>query len=201
MNLHDKLKDIDTYPFHMPGHKRNDKFGILGSEIDITEIDGFDNLHSPSGVIKNIEDKLKIIYKSKRSFISVNGSSGGILASIFAVCNEVDTVIVARNCHKSVYNACMLLKLKIIFVEPQYDLTNGYYTKLEQDTVNYAINRHPEAKAVIITSPTYEGFISKIDCNIPLIVDSAHGAHLGMPYFPEYPSGDIVISSLHKTLP
>ena len=201
MNLHDKLKDIDTYPFHMPGHKRNGKFGILGSEIDITEIDGFDNLHFPSGVIKNIEDKLKSIYKSKRSFISVNGSSGGILASIFAVCNEGDTVIVARNCHKSVYNACMLLKLRIIFVEPQYDLTNGYYTKLEQYTVNSAISRHSEAKAVIVTSPTYEGFISKIDCNIPLIVDSAHGAHFGMPYFPEYPSGDIVISSLHKTLP
>ena len=85
----------------MPGHKRNDKFGILGSEIDITEIDGFDNLHSPSGVIKNTEDKLKSIYKSERSFISVNGSSGGILASIFAVCNEGDTVIVARNCSLS----------------------------------------------------------------------------------------------------
>lgn len=185
----------------MPGHKRNDKFDILGSDIDITEIDGFDNLHSPNGVIKNTEDKLKSIYKSERSFISVNGSSGGILASIFAVCNEGDTVIVARNCHKSVYNACMLLKLKIIFIEPQYDLTNGYYTNLKQDTVNSAISRHPEAKAVIITSPTYEGFMSKIDCNIPLIIDAAHGAHFGMPYFPEYPSGDIVISSLHKTLP
>ena len=201
MNLHDKLKDIDTYPFHMPGHKRNDKFGILGSEMDITEIDGFDNLHSPSGVIKNTEDKLKSIYKSGRSFISVNGSSGGILASIFAVCNEGDTVIIARNCHKSVYNACMLLKLKIIFIEPQYDLTNGYYTNLKQDTVNSAMNRHPEAKAVIITSPTYEGFVSDIKCDIPLIIDAAHGAHFGMPYFPKYPSGDIVISSLHKTLP
>lgn len=201
MNLHDKLKDIDTYPFHMPGHKRNDKFGILGSEIDITEIDGFDNLHSPSGVIKNTEDKLKSIYKSKGSFISVNGSSGGILAAIFAVCNEGDTVIVARNCHKSVYNACMLLKLKIIFVEPQYDLTNGYYTKLEQDTVNSAISRHSDVKAVIITSPTYEGFVSDIKYDIPLIIDAAHGAHFGMPYFPKYPSGDIVISSLHKTLP
>ena len=185
----------------MPGHKRNDKFGILGSEIDITEIDGFDNLHSPSGVIKNTEDKLKSIYKSERSFISVNGSSGGILAAIFAVCNEGDTVIVARNCHKSVYNACMLLKLKIIFVESQYDLTNGYYTNLKQDTVSSAISRHPDVKAVIITSPTYEGFVSDIKCDIPLIIDAAHGAHFGMPYFPKYPSGDIVISSLHKTLP
>ena len=201
MSLHDKLKSIESYPFHMPGHKRNNKFGITASEIDITEIDGFDNLHSPNGVIKEIEDKLAKIYKARRSFISVNGSSIGILASIFAVCNEGDTVIVARNCHKSVYNACMLLKLKVVFVEPLYDLTNGYYTKLEQNTVNHAISRHPDAKAVIITSPTYEGFISNIKCDIPLIVDGAHAAHLGISYFPKYPKGDIVISSLHKTLP
>lgn len=201
MNLHDKLKKIDTYPFHMPGHKRNAKFDIAGSEIDITEIDGYDNLHSPSGIIKNTEGKLKSIYKSEHSFISVNGSSGGMLASIFAICNDGDTVIVARNCHKSVYNACLLLELKIVFIEPSYDLTNGYYTKLEQSTVDNAINRNPDAKAVIITSPTYEGFVSNIKCDIPLIIDAAHGAHFGMPYFPEYPSGDIVISSLHKTMP
>ncbi len=201
MSLHNKLKKIDTYPFHMPGHKRNAKFGITGSEIDITEIDGYDNLHSPNGVIKNTENKLKSIYKSKRSFISVNGSSGGILASIFAICNEGDTIIVARNCHKSVYNACLLLKLKIIFIEPLYDRTNGYYTRLEQSTVDRAVNQYPNAKAIIITSPTYEGFVSDINCEIPLIIDAAHGAHFGMPYFPKYPSGDIVISSLHKTLP
>ncbi|MGN0524635.1 MAG: decarboxylase, partial [Eubacterium sp.] len=80
MSLHDKLKSIESYPFHMPGHKRNNKFGIAASEIDITEIDGFDNLHSPNGVIKEIEDKLAKIYKARRSFISVNGSSIGILA-------------------------------------------------------------------------------------------------------------------------
>ena len=201
MNLHNKLKKIDAYPFHMPGHKRNAKFGITGSEIDITEIDGYDNLHSPNGVIKNTENKLKSIYKSKRSFISVNGSSGGILASIFAICSEGDTIIVARNCHKSVYNTCLLLKLKIIFIEPLYDFTNGYYTRLEQSTVDSAVNQNPNAKAIIITSPTYEGFVSDIKCDLPLIIDAAHGAHFGMPYFPKYPSGDIVISSLHKTLP
>lgn len=65
MRLEDKLKGLDTYPFHMPGHKRNKKFGITGSEIDITEIDGFDNLHCPRGVIADIEKDLKKIYKSK----------------------------------------------------------------------------------------------------------------------------------------
>lgn len=201
MRLEDKLKGLDTYPFHMPGHKRNKKFGITGSEIDITEIDGFDNLHCPRGVIADIEKDLKKIYKSKKSLISVNGSSMGIMSAIFAVCNRKDKIIVARNCHKSVFNACMLLELKIIYIEPDYDSTNGYYMRLSQETADKAIRENPDAKAMIITSPTYEGFISEIECDIPLIIDAAHGAHLGLGYFPKYPSGDIVISSLHKTLP
>lgn len=200
MRLEDKLKELDTYPFHMPGHKRNKKFGITDSEIDITEIDGFDNLHCPKGVIADIEKDLEKIYKSKKSLISVNGSSMGIMSAIFAVCNRGDKIIVARNCHKSVFNACMLLELKIIYIEPDYDSTNGYYMRLSQETADKAIRENPDAKAMIITSPTYEGFISEIECDIPLIIDAAHGAHLGLGYFPKYPSGDIVISSLHKTL-
>lgn len=201
MRLEYKLKGLDTYPFHMPGHKRNKKFGITGSEIDITEIDGFDNLHCPRGVIADIENDLKKIYKSKKSLISVNGSSMGIMSAIFAVCNRKDKIIVARNCHKSVFNACMLLELKIIYIEPDYDSTNGYYLRLSQETADRTVRENPDAKAMIITSPTYEGFISEIECDIPLIIDAAHGAHLGQGYFPKYPMGDIVISSLHKTLP
>lgn len=201
MKLQDKLQKLDKYPFHMPGHKRNGKFEIIGSEIDITEIEGFDNLHAPTGVIADIENELKEIYKAKKSFISVNGSSGGILAAIHSVCNYGDTIIIARNCHKSVYNACMLLGLNVVFISPEYDSDNGYYTRVEQGVINGAISAYPDAKAVVITSPTYEGYISKISADIPLIIDAAHGAHFGISYFPEYPKGDIVISSLHKTLP
>lgn len=201
MKLQDKLQKLDKYPFHMPGHKRNKKFGIEASDIDITEIEGLDNLHAPNGVIKNIENDLAEIYKAKKSFISINGSSGGILAAIHSICNYGETIIIAKNCHKSVYNACMLLNLNVVFVEPEFDRENGFYTRVKQDILNNIIGMHPEAKAVVITSPTYEGYISNINCNLPLIIDAAHGAHFGISYFPEYPKADIVISSLHKTLP
>ena len=117
--LHNELEKLNRYPFHMPGHKRNTQFGITACEKDITEIDGFDNLHSPAGLIKEVEDRLSAIYKSEKSFMLINGSTVGILASIFAVAKENDTVLIARNCHKSVYNACYLLKLKIAFIEPE----------------------------------------------------------------------------------
>lgn len=185
----------------MPGHKRNDKFGIVGSEIDVTEIDGMDNLHCPTGAILDIENRLSYIYNSKKTFLLVNGSTVGILASIFSLCNVGDKIIIARNCHKSVYNACMMLLLNVVYIEPDYDNTDGYYKRIDQNAVNDAISNHPDAKAVVITSPTYEGNISNVKSSIPLIVDCAHGAHLGLSYFPSYPKGDIVVSSLHKTLP
>lgn len=201
MKLHEQLQRLDNYPFHMPGHKRNPAFGITGSEIDITEIDGFDNLHAPEGVLLETEERLKQIYKSKKSFMLVGGSTLGMLTAVFAVCREGDKILVARNCHKSVYNACLLRHLKIVYIEPEYDLVNGYYTTLHQETVTQALHLHPDARALVITSPTYEGRISNIRCEIPLIIDAAHGAHLGIGDFPAYPKGSIVVSSLHKTLP
>lgn len=185
----------------MPGHKRNEKFDITGSEIDITEIEGFDNLHDAKGVLLDIENNLKNIYKSKKSFMLVNGSTVGILSAIFAVCSEGDTVIIARNCHKSVFNACMLRRLKVVYIEPEFDEENGFYKRITQSAVDEAIKNHSEAKALIVTSPTYEGYASQINSSIPLIIDAAHGAHFSLGKFPKYPKGDIVVSSLHKTLP
>ena len=103
----EKYFNENYLPMHMPGHKRNIK--LLGEKlpykIDITEIDGFDDLHHPEGIIKEIEEKAKKIYKSNKSFILVNGSTCGILAGIRSVVNYGDKVVVARNSHKSVYNA------------------------------------------------------------------------------------------------
>ena len=185
----------------MPGHKRKKEFGIIGSEIDITEIEGFDNLHSPSGVLLDIENRLTAHYEAEKSFMLVNGSTVGILSAIFAACNEGDKIIIARNCHKSVYNACMLRKLRVIYIEPEFDEENGFYKAVSQGAVDKTLKAHPDAKALVITSPTYEGFVSKISSTVPLIIDAAHGAHFGLGDFPKYPKGDIVVSSLHKTLP
>lgn len=197
LKLSNELDNLKRYPFHMPGHKRNKKYNIVGAEYDITEIDSFDNLHNPNGIILDIEDRLTTLYKSKKSFLMVNGSTVGMLSAIFAVCDDGDKIIVARNCHKSVFNACFLRKLRIVYIEPEFDYGNGFYKEIRQEVVDNAIEAHPDAKAIVITSPTYEGYLSDITAKLPLIIDSAHGAHL----FNNYPNGDIVISSLHKTMP
>lgn len=202
MEFYNKLKENDLYPFHMPGHKRNSEFDIPSSEIDITEISGFDNLHSPVGIIKDMQESLAKLYGYKKSIISVNGSTGCILAAISAVSKENDTIIIARNCHKSVYNACFINKLKIEYIEPEYNSEFGCYKEITQAAIDKAIEKTPNACAAVITSPTYEGYISDITCPIPLIIDAAHGAHFGFAdYLSKQPKADIIIESLHKTLP
>ncbi len=156
MKLNNKLKEINTYPFHMPGHKRNSDFGIIGAEIDITEIDGFDNLHRPESILSELEKRTADIYGSKKSILSVNGSTCCILSAISAVCKKGDTIIIARNCHKSVYNACFINELNTVYIEPEFCSALGIYTKITQKTVDTAVENYPAAKAIVITSPTYE---------------------------------------------
>lgn len=202
MKLSKYLNELYSYPFHMPGHKRNETFNITGAEIDITEIDGFDNLHNPTGIIKELEEDISRLYGSKKSIISVNGSSCCVLSAVSAVCGKGDKIIIARNCHKSVYNACYINELKIVYIEPEFDSELGIYTCVTQKNVDKALKHNPDAKAIVITSPTYEGIVSEIKADIPLIIDSAHGSHFGFAEFlQKRAEGDIVINSFHKTLP
>ena len=210
----EKYFNENYLPMHMPGHKRNIK--LLGEKlpykIDITEIDGFDDLHHPEGIIKEIEEKAKKIYKSKKSFILVNGSTCGILAGIRSVVNYGDKVLVARNSHKSVYNAIEVNGLKPIYVLPKID-KYGINKNVEANDIEKILEKNKDIKLVIITSPTYEGVLSDIKAivniahkyKVPVLVDEAHGAHLKFMENSNFEAlncgADIVIQSLHKTLP
>ena len=215
--IYEKLISNKKIPMHMPGHKRNTALAPylkhLGADLDVTEIDGFDNLHSPEGIIRDSMEKAAKLRGAKSAFYLVNGTTAGILASVSAVVSEGDTVICARNCHKSVYNALELRDAKTVFVMPKiHEKTDISGSILPADIEN-AINENPTAKLVIITSPTYEGVTSDIkgisriahSYGIPVLVDAAHGAHLGFcdSFLPDAISlgADISVESLHKTLP
>ena len=84
----------DYYPFHMPGHKRKSLAFPNPYEIDITEIDGFDNLHHATGIIKEAEVRGAELYHSKRCFFLVNGSTCGLLAAISAATRRGDLSLI-----------------------------------------------------------------------------------------------------------
>lgn len=219
-SLYHKLKDYteeNIYPFHMPGHKRNRCIsmdsGQLNIAMDITEITGFDNLHDAQGVIDEAQKKYAALCGADETFFLVNGSTCGMEAAILSVLKQGETAIVARNCHRSVYSGLVLAGVTPVYLKPEVSKKFGFCLGISIKEIQQAIAEHPEAKAVILTSPTYEGMISDIKTiaeivhqhYMILIVDEAHGAHLGLSkVFPASAiqlGADLVVQSVHKTLP
>lgn len=219
-----------SYPWHMPGHKRQLQTifpDVVDNpfSIDVTEVEGLDELHNPTGIIKESLEQAGNIYGSDASYYLVNGSTVGILAAISSVCKQGDTIIVARNCHTSVYHAIRLLHLNPVYIVPEWNDEMELFASMPVSTVKKAVKEHPEAKGVVMVSPTYEGVVSDIEkiaqtvhkAKMPLIVDEAHGAHfeymsnvnetISSIHYKNFPmpairlGADIVVESLHKTLP
>lgn len=220
--LYDKLMAYgrsDYYGFHMPGHKRHsagedEKLSCrIPYEIDITEIEGFDDLHHSRGIIKAAQERAAKIFGADETHFLVNGSTVGILSAICGLTEKGDTILVARNCHKSVYHAIYLNELNPIYLYPGFDEEFSLNMEIAPQDVRNALEKNPEIRAVVIVSPTYDGIVSDVEAigkivhekGLPLIVDEAHGAHFG--FHPEFFSNsnkrgaDVVIHSVHKTLP
>lgn len=220
-SLYDKLREnsySDYYPFHMPGHKRMVNHPFLENfpnpySLDITEIWGFDNLHHPEGILKESMERIASAYGADKSYYLVNGSSSGILSAICGTTKCADTVIMSRNCHKSAYHGVFLNQLKVKYLYPQIIESFGIQGGVDADELEDLLKTGESVSAVFIVSPTYDGVVSDIKrlssiCHtygVPLIVDEAHGAHFRYgEIFPKSAlelGADIVVQSLHKTLP
>lgn len=216
--LYEKLEAYEKsnyYGFHMPGHKRNSDVtqANLPYGIDITEIEGFDNLHHAEEIIREAEVRAASMYHAEETHYLINGSTAGILSAVMGCTKKGGKILMARNCHKSVYHAVFLNELRPVYIYPEFDETMELNMAVSPEKIERLLEEHKEVQAVVLTSPTYDGVLSDIERiseivhqkKIPLIVDEAHGAHFGFhPYFPENANtkgADVVIHSLHKTLP
>lgn len=200
---------------HMPGHKRNADLlqKDLPFDIDLTEIHDFDDLKDPQGILLETTKLAAEIYSSKQAFLLVNGSTVGILAGIGAHTERGGTILATHGCHWSVSNAAELFGLNITYITPKTDANTGVPCSISPQMVEQALQENQNIRLVVITSPSYEGVVSDIEAiadivhkqGALLLIDSAHGAHLGFSEkFPKnhVKSGaDLVVMSLHKTLP
>ena len=201
-------------PMHMPGGKgQGYLLGMPESySFDITEIEGFDNLHRAEGILRYEMDRASDIYGAEESLICVNGSTSALTAAICGAFEKGSKVLVARNCHICIINAIMIRELVPVFLYPDVD-EHGIFGGITLEMVMKGLEETPDAAGLILTSPTYEGVVSGVkdiagflhDNNKILIVDEAHGAHFVFSdYFPESAvtaGADLVVNSLHKTLP
>ncbi len=203
----------DFLPMHMPGHKRRPLHTpALPWAWDITEIDGFDDLHDPSGILAEGMAAAARLWGSENAFYLVGGSTAGLLSALHAALPRGSTLLVARNCHKSVYHGLELLDLTPVYLHPPTDPQTGLCGSIPPAAVERALEENPKIRALLLTSPTYDGVLSDLPAlaqichsrGVALLVDEAHGAHLGFGPFPAgtvAAGADVVVQSLHKTLP
>ncbi|MDO5360311.1 MAG: hypothetical protein Q4E92_06010 [Jeotgalicoccus sp.] len=203
MSLIKQLKGLHNegiISMHVPGHKNNTigkLSDIIRLEYDLTEIPGLDDLHDPSEILKELNDKLSLKQEGYYAQAMVNGTTNGIICSIYALSETVNHFYIVGEAHKSVYHGVSLV--------------NGSYSVISIEEL-YEVNL--QNTCVVLTSPSYTGtLIKNIGEHINFIrnnkafsvIDAAHGAHLSITEnFKEsllLSGADAVIESYHKMLP
>lgn len=216
-----EYRDEGATPFHMPGHKRGSVYKKAGMELlsgdllsmDTTEVTGIDNLHCPEGAIQEAQLLAAKAFGADHSFFLVNGTTSGIYSMIMAATNPGDKIIIPRNCHRSVYGAVILGRLVPVYIAPEVDEELGIAMGIKPEAVEYILEKHRDAKAVVVTNPTFYGACSDLKKiaeivhakGMLLLVDEAHGSHFAfnkrLPMTALEAGADITAQSIHKTLP
>jgi len=219
--LFTKMKDYNkknVIPFDVPGHKQGrglteftDYFGKTIMEVDMNSSKPLDNLSNPIGVIKEAQELMADLFWADHSFFLVNGTTAGIQAMVMSACNPGDKIILPRNVHKSAINGLILADVIPAYIEPEVHDELGITLNISIDKVEKAIIRNPDAKAILITNPTYYGFapdLKKIvqlahQHSMAVLVDEAHGTHLNFnrsfPISGMNAGADMSTISFHKT--
>ena len=197
---------------HMPGHKNSGDFKshFPVAYMDVTELDITDDLSCPTGAIKKAQEDLAKILGAKRAYITTDGSSSGVMAMIFAASVYGTKIIVPRNSHKSVFNACRLMNVEPVIVQGAE--VDGVLTPPSPELIETLIVNDVNIAGLIITSPDYYGNIAPLKEYFEvlkkygrlLLVDGAHGGHLALNEGRKGHAGlyaDMWVDGVHKSLP
>jgi arginine decarboxylase len=207
-------------PFYTPGHKRGqgmnqiliDRWGAGVFGWDLPELPGLDNLQAPAGIIEQAQILAAEVFGAQQTWFLVNGSTTGVIAAILATVGEGEKIILPRNIHASAIAGLIHAGAIPIFIAPVYDQALDIAHGITPAAVKFALNQHPDAKAVMVVYPTYYGACADLSAiadivhsyGIPLLVDEAHGAHFC--FHPDLPpaaltlGADLTVQSTHKLL-
>ncbi|MCS6834458.1 MAG: aminotransferase class I/II-fold pyridoxal phosphate-dependent enzyme [Anaerolineae bacterium] len=206
--------------FHMPGHKMvlpppDALLEYWGGDLqpaDLVEISGMiDYLHAPRGALKEAQELAARAYGADHTFWLINGSTVGNIGAVMSVAGDGDVVIMARASHRSVYSGVVLSGAVPCYIPPDYHPRVGFPLASDPKVVADLLAQHSQAVAVHVTSPNYYGYMSDTARlaalahaqGAALLVDEAHGSHLGfhedLPQSAARLGADLVIQSTHKT--
>lgn len=209
-----------VYPLHTPGHKGGrgmaeplrSLLGDAALKMDVSLMAELDDIHAPSGCIAAAQQAAAELYGSDAAFLAVNGTTGAIHAMLMTALRPGDKVLVPRNSHRSVAGGLILADAVPVYAAPPYLPEWGLQGQLTPDQAAQAFGRHPDLKAVVLTSPNYFGMAADVRAiadiahahGAVLLVDEAHGPHLGfhggLPPSALQCGADMAAQSTHKLL-
>ncbi|WP_442603836.1 aminotransferase class I/II-fold pyridoxal phosphate-dependent enzyme [Paenibacillus sp. KN14-4R] len=204
--------------FHIPGHKKGvgmdpefrEFIGDNALSIDLINIAPLDDLHQPTGVIAEAQQLAADAFGADHTYFSIQGTSGAIITMIMSVCSEGDKIIVPRNVHKSIMAAIIFAGAKPVFISPVRDKNLGIDHGITTRAVRKALEKHHDAKAVLVINPTYYGVVTHLkeivdlvhSYDLPVLVDEAHGVlihfHDKLPTSAMQAGADMAATSVHK---
>jgi lysine decarboxylase len=198
-------------PSILPGQERVEDF--YASDVSISA-GFFGTLVDHTGVFGEAERFAAAAQGADRTMFSVHGSSGSnwVVLRMLAMERQDGLVLVARNIHHSMMNAIKAFDLDFRFLRAPYDARFEALLPPSVDDVVSALDRYPEALAVIYTSPTYEGLAGNTEDIVAAVrarsdqclvfVDEAWGGHLHfheqLPCSAMAAGADICVQSTHK---
>lgn len=206
-------------PLHVPLHGRGPGAPDLTGKgfsplmrLDLTEIGPLDDLHLPRGALKKAQKLAAQLFKAEETFFLVNGVTGGLLALILAVCRPGDKVLLSRLAHKAALHGIALSGARPVYLPVEKENSVGFPLNVSLDNVERALAEHPDARLLLLTSPSYWGVTADLkaikkaaaDYGVLFAVDEAHGGHLSF-YRKKLPhsaaaGADIWLHSAHKSL-
>lgn len=213
-----KHAEQDPVQFHIPGHKKGvgsdsefrEFIGDNALSIDLINIAPLDDLHQPTGVIEESQKLAADAFGSDYTYFSVQGTSSAIITMILSVCSPGEKIIVPRNVHKSIMAAIIFAGARPVFISPARDSNLGIDHGITTRSVRRALEKHPDAKAVLVINPTYFGICANLkeivdlvhSYDIPVLVDEAHGVlihfHDKLPMSAMEAGADMAATSVHK---
>jgi arginine/lysine/ornithine decarboxylase len=204
--------------FGPPGHKQGRGtdprvLEIVGEGVfasDVLTLNGLDDRRESQGVVSQAEDLMAEAVHAEKAFFSTCGSSLSVRTSMMSVAGPGEKLLVSRNCHKSVISGLIISGIQPVWVHPHFDVERNLAHPPEPEDVRRALEAHPDAKGMLLITPTDWGTCADIagvaeichERDLPLIVDEAWGAHL--PFHPDLPAwgmdagADLVVTSVHK---